>query len=218
MDSFPPRVFPQRPAYGFFRAQEVSRKFHGLPFKKAASASALRSERAARQSPRKGCARLQFRGLHALACHAGSATQLGHRLTKRECMLWLPIHCLNRVAGDIRDGKWLDVLLSFSCVCFGLLAKFKRQKHALPCRNLCKPVCGLHLFLHSKECCWPRIAGSHLSGKRDVLCKRHTHGSAKLARNPHEKFANRSTKFSFCVAVRKNNGQTQAEPPEHWRS
>ena len=35
---------------------------------------------------------------------AGSATQLGHSLKERKCMLRVPIHCLNRAAKDIRDS------------------------------------------------------------------------------------------------------------------
>ena len=49
------------------------------------------------------------------------------------------------------------------------------------------------LSVGSRVCCWPRITGTHLSGKSlcGLLCERRTHCLEKLARNPHENFANR---------------------------
>ena len=80
-----------------------------------------------------------------------------------------------------------------------LAARFKqwlgsRNMH-FPCFRLC-PSCVAEpavLSVGSRVCCWPGITGTHLSGKSlcGLLCERRTHCLEKLARNPHENFANR---------------------------
>ena len=51
-----------------------------------------------------------------------NTTQLGHNLKDANCMLRLPIHWLNRAAKDIRDSKWLDVLLGLLALARNLRA------------------------------------------------------------------------------------------------
>ena len=80
-----------------------------------------------------------------------------------------------------------------------LAARFKqwigsRNMH-FPSFRLC-PSCVAEpavLSVGSTVCCWPRISGTDLSGKSlcGLLCERRTHCLEKLARNPHENFANR---------------------------
>ena len=73
-------------------------------------------------------------------------------------------------------------------------ARHKQCNTHFPSFRLC-PSCVAEPAVLSvgQVCCWPRIAGSDLSGKSlcGLLCERQTHCLEKLARNPHESFANR---------------------------
>ena len=87
-------------------------------------------------------------------------------------------------------------------------ARFK-QWHALSFCQAVSKLCGRAccLSVGSRVCCWPGIAGSDLSGKRlcGLLCERQTHCLEKLARNPHENFANRGqqSRVSASLCARK---------------
>ena len=99
-----------------------------------------------------------------------------------------------------------------------LSAQFKqwigcRNMHS-PCFRLC-PSCVAEpaaFSVGSRICCWPRTAGSNLSGKRGLLCdtllrKAHAQSTRKLLKP-------RSTKSSFCVAVRVQvRAQVRAKDP-----